>query len=42
MQIAASAQFPEILVSDITKTVAKRFSELASGRVALGVATQVV
>ena len=30
MQIAASAQFPEILVSDITKTVAKHSSELAS------------
>ena len=31
MQIAASAQFPEILVSDITKTAAKRFRKLAMG-----------
>ena len=31
MQIAASAQFPEILVSDITKTAAKRFRYGAAG-----------
>jgi len=31
MKIAASAQFPEILVSDITKTAAKRFRKLALG-----------
>lgn len=31
MQIAASAQFPEILVSDITKTVVKQFRERALG-----------